>query len=363
MPEKFSENLWPAPSRNGALTWGGASVSPSFLASTPEREAVVQAFFHRFSMTLFLLTATAGVLFAQDAKPKEAYQTAWQDVSELLRRREYGSALAKLDSLVEERDLRDSGKQIAEDRKAIAGLQTLERLVREQAAKLSGGEPLEVSGISYVVVRYDSAAKGESLILKSRSTGKETTLLVADLPAVTWMYLVESQREALRARSFTLGVFLGFDRTADRKAARKFLNEAAQEGEDVMVWLARLDEQEARQKEALADRKAAKDDPVVGRWLVQMSTKDGAGNFSVDFRKMGGATSTLTPKSRDDVRRHRPRSSVPISTSGKWTREEDGSYRVSFSSGMTWEFTITDEDHFDGKMPGGRSLKGVRQVK
>lgn len=319
----------------------------------------MQGLFHRVSMCFLLLLMSAGVLFGQDSKAEPSYQDVWEKVSELIRRREYASALSELDSQVNERDLRRHVKQIEEDRKAIGGLQTLERLVHERAAKLSGGDSLELSGIQYVFVRYDSQAKNSTIVMRSKATDKEVSKPISELPASTWIQIVGPRLDELSYRPLVLGIFLGFDRTADRKAARKHLDDAARDGTNVTTWLSRLDDQESRQKEAAADRK----DPLVGDWLVQMPTKDGARNMNVDFRSNGTCTSTLTPQSRAKVLKNNPRSNVPLGSSGKWNKGEDGTYNVTFSGGMTWELTVTDNEHFDAKMPGGRPLRGVRQVK
>lgn len=319
----------------------------------------MQRLLTRVSMCFLLLLMIAGVLFGQDSKPDHSYQDVWEKVSELIRRREYASALSELDSNVNERDLRPYVKQIEEDRKAIGGLQTLERLVHERAAKLSGGDPLELSGIQYDFVRYDSEAKTSTIVLRSKATNKEVSKPISDLPASTWIQIAGPRLDELSYRPLVLGVFLGFDRTADRKTARKHLDDAARDGVKVTSWLARLDDQETRQKEVAADRK----EPLLGDWLVQMPVKDGALNMNVDFRSTGTFTSTLTPQSRAKLRQDNPRSNAPVSSSGKWNKGEDGTYNVTFNGGMTWELTITDDEHFDAKMPGGRPLRGVRQVK
>ncbi|MCZ2343620.1 MAG: hypothetical protein LC104_17780 [Bacteroidales bacterium] len=115
---------------------------------------------------------------------------------------------------------------------------------------------------------------------------------------------------------------------------------------------------QAEKPQAKADQK----DPLVGGWLVQMPTKDGAVNMNVDFRSTGTVALKLTQQSRANLRRGNPRSNIPIASSGKWTKGADGAYRITFSGGMTWELTLTDEEHFDGKLLGGRPLRGVRQV-
>jgi len=215
----------------------------------------VQSILSRFLMMLTLLVSSGGLVFSQEEQPKDAYQAAWDDVSEVLRRREYGSAIAKLDALAEERDLRDYGKQIEADKKAIGGLQVLERIVLEQAAKLEIGSTIEISGIEYTVAGYQKSSRGDSLILKSKSLGRETQKLIVDLPSSNWVKLAEADLKSLDNSAFVLGIFLAFDRIADRKAARKLLNEAASHGADVTPWLARLDAVEAVKNAAVSMKK------------------------------------------------------------------------------------------------------------
>jgi uncharacterized protein YciI len=291
------------------------------------------------SIFCMLLTSTQ-TLCAEEEKPKNAYESAWNDVSEFIRRREYGSAIAKLDSLSREQDLRAFGQQLDADKKAITSLQVLERIVLEQAAELEEGSTVEISGIGYTVVRYEKSTKGDGLILKSKSLGRETKKLIADLPSGTWVELAEADLKSLDNPSLTLGIFLGFDRIADRKAARKLLNEAAADGENVTPWLTRLDADETTKKIA-GNNPKGNDDPLVGKWSLNI----GIWPASAEVRKNGTGTLNIDPrtiaamKAKSGIDR-----SAFQSNTLKWEKLKDNTYRITMQGGITVDGVTVDGD-------------------
>jgi hypothetical protein len=289
-------------------------------------------------MIFSLLAVSSTSAFSQGETPKDAYQSAWAEVSELLRKREYASAIAKLDSLTEERDLRDYGKQIEADRKAIDGLQVLERIVLEQAAQLEAGSTVEISGIEYTVAGYQKSTRGDSLVLKSKSLGRETRKPVADLPSGTWVELAEADLAPLDNAPLTLGIFLAFDRIADRKAARKLLNEAASHGHDVTPWLARLDAEEAAKKAGVK----GDDDPIIGKWSGGFGPKSMPATY--EFRKYGSGVMTIDAKLLDAM------SPAP----GQSRQQFEAARRLIQSMPFTWAKKESGTYHDDISVEGDR---------
>lgn len=313
-----------------------------------------------------LLLLITGRLLAQEDKPKDAYQAVWEEVSELLRRREYGSAAAKLDSLAKEQDLRNYGPQVDADRKALNQLQVLERIVLEQAAQLEPGASIEISGIEYTLVRYEKSTRGDAMILKSKSLGRETKKPIVDLPAGTWVELAELDLASLETPELTLGIFLTFDRIADRKAARKLFNEAAATGEDTAVWLTRLDEAE-KQAKNVAGKPNAGDDPVIGKWDGSIGPRGGI-PATYTFYKNGTGVMTVDPKFLA-TQKPAPGQTLQQFEAAKrliqtmrfsWDKKEDGTYRVTSKNGAgTIDGISLDGDRL--QLPGN-AKPFVRQV-
>jgi len=311
----------------------------------------VQSILTRFLMIFSLLVISSTSAFSQGETPKDAYQSAWSEVSELLRKRKYASAIAKLDSLTEERDLRDDDKQIEADKKAIDGLLVLERIVLEQAAKLEAGTSIEVSGIGYTVVRYEKSPKGDALVLKSNSLGREARKLVADLPSGTWVELAEADLAPLDNAPLTLGIFLAFDRIADRKAARKLLNEAASHGHDVTPWLARLEAEEAGKK----DRPKGEDDPFIGKWSIAV----GPWPATVEIRKNGVGMLSFDPRTIAAMKAKSGEDRSAFQTNMiTWERKKDGTYCFTIKGGATFDGISVDGDR--ALLPGAKPW--VRQA-
>lgn len=316
------------------------------------------------SAQIALLTVIlAGVpVRADDSRSKEdAYQSVWSSLSELLRRREYGSASGLMESVSDDPELQFRGKQIEADKAVIAGLQTLEKVVAERLSAMPEGTPLEISGIECTFVRYDKSPKGNSVVLKSKSSGREMTKHIVDLPPAMWMQLAESRLESLDNRDLILGVFAGFDRSADVKAARKLLNEAASKGADVTTWLARLEQAEDAKKLRAEERKTKNDDPLIGRWRVVAGRGDQQSSFNVEYRANGTVMRAISRQTlRDKVTREK-RLPIALSFAGKWQKLDDGTYKITYSDGVTGHITL-EGDRYWGRSAEGIPLSGTRQV-
>lgn len=294
---------------------------------------------------------------ADEEKPKDAYESVWNSVSDLLRRREYGSAAAMLDSLADDPAVRYHRQQLVTDLLVVGRLQMFERMVHEEAAALPVDSLIEISGIKYALVRYETTPKGDWLVLKSQATSSEVKKLVKDLPSANWMKLAESRIQSLDRSALTLAVFLGFDRSPDAKTARKYLNQAAAEGEDAAPWLARLQAAADRKQAAAEDRRKNNDEPIVGRWTVwNLNAKLG---YVMELRSNGTGVIVFPPEAARKIRRQK-RAVGKLVAPTKWVKSGEDRYRVTAANGATQEISISG-DRFWGVGPATR-IRGMRHA-
>lgn len=317
------------------------------------------------AVALALLNTVCLIIPARgDEKPgDDPYASVWESLSELIRKREYGTAASLLDSLADDPEFREHGAQIRADKETIAGLQALEQVVYEQAAHLPAGTKLDIYGIECTLLRYEENPKGDELILRSQVSGKEQRRRVSELPSSTWMHLSESKLDAVKHRNLILGIFLGFDRSPDVKAARKLLNDAGSQGEDVTQWLARLEDAADRKDSGDGKRREQKADadPIVGHWQIAVKLKGFDMIFRSEFRVDGTNVSTMSSPTLLELRRRKwplPRSNP---SRGKWTKNEDATYRVTLSGGATLHLQQVGE-RLLGKTAAGHRVVGLRQV-
>ena len=312
-------------------------------------------------VALTLLTTDCSIISARgDEKPgDDPYTSAWESLSELMRKREYATAASLLDSLADDPEFREHGAQIGADKEVVAGLQELEHVVHEQAAKLPTGTKLDIYGIEFSLVKYDENPTGDKLVLRSEASGKEYSKPIANLPSSTWMQLSESKLEAVKHPSLILGIFSAFDHSPDVKTARKLLNDAASQGADVTRWLTRLEEK-AKRTDSGDDAKERKEeaDLIVGQW--RMSMKNHGRIFDLEFRANGTNVVNTFPKppTKQPRRFLLPRSTR---TSGNWTKDANGTYRVTLLGGTTLELRIFG-DRLLGRNAAGGEVVGLRQV-
>jgi hypothetical protein len=345
-----------------ALTQFDSGLACASRRAMKERLALHPKFMRLLACFVAVLTLTACPLptFADEKPQEDAYASVWESLSDLLRRREYGTATALLDSLADDPKLRGHAAQIEADKAVVAGLQTLQRIVREQAAKLSVQADVEISGIEYRLENYDRDIKGDALVLKAKSSGRETRQPVASLPSVNWLRLAEPKLDSLPNAQLVLGVFAGFDQSSDPKAARKFLNDAANDGADVTRWLARLEDAANRKPAPVAAKAKANSDPIAGHWRIVLGKDKWV--FNLELRADGTSVATLPVETLIEMRKRRlplPRSSQ---IKGKWLRNEDGTYEVTMLDGATAQFAMVS-DRLLGKNARGDSIVAMREVK
>ena len=301
---------------------------------------------------------TATTCLAEEVSPEKGYEKIWHAISEPLRLREYATAAAILDAYAENPKYRSFGAQIAQDREVIGGLQTLRRVVYEQATKLPEGKQLDIYGIDYRFVRYEMTPKGDELVLQMQVTGQEQRKLISRLPSSTWMELAELKPAALKSPSLILGVFMGFDRSPDFVAARKFFDDAASQGANVTTWLTRLNETKPKPQVDQKDGEKGAFDPIVGHWRISVKNYM---VFSLEFRANGTNLATVSPSTIADLRRR----SLPLPPAnpgkGKWSKSDVGSYRVTMVNGATFELRQVG-DRLVGKTAAGVDVLGLRQA-
>lgn len=290
----------------------------------------------------YSLVAFSGLGWCQTEEPETEfpYDSVWSSLRELLQRREYGSALSLLDSLVDDPSLTNYSAQIEADRAVVAQLKELHRLVRLEVGTFREGAEYSINGANYTFRGLERDAKGEWVVLMAGNTPRR--LLIVDLTASTWLDLVQRNLEELPKQSLTIGVFLAFDRFPDAKAARKSLDDAGASGEPVVIWLERLNaEVQLRSKRlGTGSNPNKEDDQLVGKWRVAVKRSKHPVQLNLEFKSNGHGNGGVASWEKDAVGRYRV------------TLQQGGVAQVNVSGNRLW-----------GKMTGGAPVVGVRQTK
>ncbi len=229
----------------------------------------------------------------------------WDEVSELVKRRNTAAALAKLDALAKERDLRDHARQIEADRKAMTGLQALQRIVSEQAAKLEPGKRDRNlwRRIHRRAVR-GRAARGDVLVLKTKSLRRRRRSpfsISLRGRGSSW------PRRISRRWSIRNSPWASFWRSIGFQIGRglaKLLNEAAAKGDEMTVWLERLEESDKNPSVAKKSKKdgqgggtRSKDEPVVvSTWAHQVHERRKGQYQTADLHSSIRTGRSITPR-------------------------------------------------------------------
>lgn len=299
---------------------------------------------------------------ADEPSPEEnSYAPVWDSLSGLIRRREYGTAAALLESYSDDPKLRYHSATMNADREVITGLLAFEQVVYQQAEALPEGARLQIYGIKYELCQYRKNQKGDELVLKSHLSGKEVRKPVASLPSSTWLQLVGTRFEEVSHPALILGVFVGFDKSPDVKAARKRFNTAAAEGVDVSRWLERLEEAQSAKKLVRQESKPqAEVDEIVGNWRVSVGKH--RWTFNMELRADGTSIVAVPPAMLVKMRRHKVPLFLAATTRGKWVQNADGTYQLTKQGGATLKFTLIG-DRLIGKNAAGADMVALRQVK
>lgn len=276
---------------------------------------------------------------ARAAEVEPVSDDAWAALEPLLRKREYGSASSLLEALAEDPSDAWTASRIEADRKAVFGLQELEKKVRKSMEGLPAGASLKANGIEYEFVRRESDATGSRYIVKAVDSSNERALSLVELSSKTWIALAGDGVKALENQPLVLAVFLGFDRDPDREAARRLFNEAAAAGEKRLTqWLVRLEASAARKGRGDEDAAQAAT-PLIGEWSVAVGKRSSGKRFGAEFK----------PGGRVDIR------------DSRWEQDGAARYRITFRDGPTATVTVAG-NVFWGKFGNGTKIVGVRKA-
>lgn len=291
---------------------------------------------YRISIAILLSAAPA---YAQqnDASP----QSVWTTLSELLQRREYGSAVELLDSLADNPDLKGETTRIEADKRVVLGLQAFEKLVSNEIRKLATDQPILIGGSQYTFLRHEKDDSGEWVVFKTSSTATEKRMLVSAMPSSAWLKFAAPALDSLGNKSLTLGVFLAFDRNPDFKSARKWLDDSASAGSDVSEWLKRLESAEEAKKRRLVDASGKSvNDELLGDWRLVIGKGKAKKTVNIEFKKSGRTNAA----------------------GSSWTKNSEGTYRVKMGNGTVASVQVSG-DRIWGKLTNGKSVTGVREPK
>lgn len=213
-----------------------------------------------------------------------AYDALWAKVAKSLGKREYAQASVALRHALQDPNLAAAVAMITADDQDAQRLERLKKLVQAQCRKLTAGDALTIGGVQQQFVRFvRDDAKGEYLIVKSRADAPEREYYLDNLPAKTWLDLVEGYLPKDEEARYLKGLFHAADNHGDRTIARRLLAEAAMTTPQAQRWLERLDaaskaaaERKLAEKNKAGDKKPQEpaEPYVVSTWAHQV-TKDG----------------------------------------------------------------------------------------
>lgn len=297
--------------------------------------------------------AAIGVLtFCAFGQADEAnYEEVWHDVTNLLKYREYDSAVDLLDAARENRELAKQATQIQADRTVVQGLVDFEELVNARCASLKPGDRYKAGGIEYTFVKFKEGAIEETLVVKASNVGREREIEIKDLAPSAWLDLAGPQLDTLQRKDLVVGAFLAFDRYADANAARKLFDKAAATGgSDIGIWVKRLEAAEEERKTGVVPGGLGGNqpnvDPLIGKWRIvhlknpKKKKEKVHPPYNVVFKKNG----TVDP-------------------SGNWELADTGIYRWTKKGGITYNIQMHgDGVEFTAYNTAGQKIRGSRQV-
>ncbi len=304
---------------------------------------------------LLILTFTVPLaITADDTEPGDSpYTTFWTQIGQLLADREYGSAEGLIADAQTDPELAPYRDQLTTDSRDIAVLQRFTKLVTDSAAELKMGDPLKLGAIDCKVVEFISDAKGDRLALTVARSGTQMEKSITELDYRSWIELTQSKLTTSADDRYMLGMYLATVARGNRKEARQLLNLAAEEGLVVSHWIARIDAEAIVAEKAKHDKKAVRDDPIVGPWRVVIGELGKPQSIhNATYRADGKVVHTPAE----------PNGTAP--PAGTWKKRGDGRYVVTVANGATvqWELDPSGEK-MRGRLARGTPVHALRQAK
>ncbi|MCS7468811.1 hypothetical protein NZK35_19335 [Stieleria sp. ICT_E10.1] len=297
------------------------------------------------SIHYFLLVFTLAPLppirgFAEEVDPQQAI---WDQTQSLLQRREYSLAIQLLEDGLDDSELFRYTSRLQQDLDAVKRLQKLSESVDYAVRRLPKSTPLTVLSTDYRFDRPESEPAGTSLVL-TNARGAEVTYPLSRLDSATWLQIVKPELESWPDKQFVTGIFLAFDRYPDTRVARAELNAAAETGQDITVWIKRLEdaEQVRKQNSRPGGIEPSAKDLLLGKWTVAVK---GGPRLVWEFRRGGDGIALMKG------RRQR----------ATWEQESTGTFRFTGQRGQTAVINVAGDRIF-GKFTNGVPFRGVRQA-
>ncbi len=295
------------------------------------------------------LCALVSILLCTVASGQEQdeMQQLWHETYSLLQRREYSLAVNLLENRLDDSEFFRYTKRIQQDLDAIERIKSLSDSVKYAVKKLPPSTPLTILSKDYLFERYDTNESGIVLVLNhngNRQRNEEFTVPLSRLDSATWLQIAESEIAEWSDTEFVIGIFLAFDRYPNVRVARTQLNQAADSGHDVAVWIRRLEEaeQERKQKSHPGSGDPTAKDLLLGKWTVVIK---GGRRLVWEFNRGGDGFAYVKDRR------------FPA----KWEEESEGVFRFSNRNGGTAVINVSGNRIF-GKLANGVPFRGVRHA-
>lgn len=298
---------------------------------------------HLFAIAFLGVSFAVGSAAPKDDEPRVTpYASLWQQVSQLLADREYGSAASLIDDADEDSEFGSYKAQLATDRKDIAQLQRLATLVKKSAAELKPGAPLKQGSSAYLVEKFISDAQGDRLILKEKDGSAKVERSLNELEYQSWIDLTRSKLTTSKEDRYVLGMYLATVESGNRKEARQALNLASSDGVSVNHWTDRLDAEVKAAAEAKNAKQAVRNDRILGAWRIIIKV----------------------PKKPDVVINAVFREAGRTNIKSSWRKMGDGRYVLTLPNGGTARLELDPSGEIlKGKTAKGFKVHGLRQAK
>lgn len=294
-----------------------------------------------YALITLIHTSNLPLISADD---KDLQLLLWNETQELLQRREYALAVNILENGLDDADLFSYTKRIQEDLDAVKLLKKFSDTVDYSAEKLPASKPLTVLSKKHLFKSLTSGNSGKIIVLTD-PRGDDVTYPINRLDSATWLEMAEPELRNWPERDFVTGLFYAFDRYPNARLARTKLNAAAENGQNVAVWIKRLEDAEQQRK--LKQRPKSDDtdakDLILGKWSVKF--KNGP-DVVWDIGRGGSATIYAYGRA----------------FRAKWIQESSGVFRMTGERGNTFVINVSGDRVF-GKKNDSTPFQGVRQAK